>query len=372
LNKLNIKNAFGGSWILLFLVFFACKKPIEDASPQLPDSFLDGYFVVCEGTYGSGNASISYVDPFSKKTYSDIYLTKNQKPLGDQAQSMHIFNDKGYVVVQNSQKIVVVDIHNFSHLAEIRSNEYLNSPRYFQSINYTKAYVSDWKSDGLAILDLQQNAVAGFIPTGNDPNQMLKTGTLIWVANSGYSTINGKSKIVSIIDTETDKVIKQITLGERPMSFVKDKNNHVWVLCRGFFEYKSNGDIDTSLSHKSEIYQINPTDYSIEKRLSFPWISNANFQPSSLQIDGNGEILFYTYGGKVFKMNIEASSLPQNPLIERDFYGLSFDKANGYLIGCEASTFTSSGKTIRYKVANGFTVIDSAAVGVIPNAVVEK
>lgn len=66
-------------------------------------------FVINEGNFGSGNASVSLFDPAKNEVVEDFYKTQNSAALGDVAQSMSRVNDNYYVVVNNSAKILVCD-----------------------------------------------------------------------------------------------------------------------------------------------------------------------------------------------------------------------------------------------------------------------
>ena len=57
-----------------------------------------------------------------------MFFQTNGTPLGDVVQSITQFNNNAYVVVNNSNKIEVIDITNFSSIATITG---FTSPRYF-------------------------------------------------------------------------------------------------------------------------------------------------------------------------------------------------------------------------------------------------
>jgi hypothetical protein len=105
------------------IVFSACED--EDPTPvPLPDN-LNGVFVVNEGAFLQGNGSITFISSDSASITPDIYSTVNNVPLGDVVQSMQLFRSKGYIAVNNSQKLVVVNMVDFKRQAVIT----VGSPR---------------------------------------------------------------------------------------------------------------------------------------------------------------------------------------------------------------------------------------------------
>ena len=98
----------------------------------LPISEIDlygsrGVFIVNEGNYLYGNSSLSYYDIDSKQVINNIYTTANGIPLGDVAFTMTLNKGKGYIVMNNSSCIHVVDANSLLHIGTIKN---LTSPRH--------------------------------------------------------------------------------------------------------------------------------------------------------------------------------------------------------------------------------------------------
>src|SRR4051812_13429578 len=91
------------------LVFTACvkDKPNSITQPQVQLSNAKKVYIVNEGNLGSINSSVSLYDPETGSVIEDFYYSQNNSHLGDVTQSMSFNNGRYYIVVNNSNKIVV-------------------------------------------------------------------------------------------------------------------------------------------------------------------------------------------------------------------------------------------------------------------------
>lgn len=334
--------------------FFACKKEKDDI---VAPSSLNGIFIVNEGAFGFATASISFL---SRNT-GNLIEPLNTFPLGDVALSMNIYNGYGYIVVNNSQKIQIVSMENFNsdNQASILG---FSSPRYFLPLNKDKAYVTDWFSDAVKVINLNSRQIIKSIPTGGvGPEQMAIANNKLYVVNvGGY----GDDSTVTVIDTEADTVLKTFFTGVDPNSIVKDKNGKLWILCNGDLGADWTG--GTADDIPGSLYRINPHNDSIEFNLSFSQFDH----PSRLTINSSGNILYFLEGmsgfdGKIFAMDIEDNFLPTQPVVDKVFYGLGIDPVTNQILGGFSPSFSQQGYMFRY--TNNGSFIDSMKVGIAPN-----
>ena len=117
--------------LLLLSLFSACMKDdkwvqdhLQQGNLQIPEG---GLFVVNEGNFMYGNATLSCYDTLKKVVQNDLFYKVNGLPLGDVAESMTIWKSSGYVVVNNSGKIYVIDIRSGKYTGKITG---LTSPRF--------------------------------------------------------------------------------------------------------------------------------------------------------------------------------------------------------------------------------------------------
>ncbi|MBT2559000.1 hypothetical protein J7E24_14510 [Hymenobacter sp. ISL-91] len=337
------------------LTLLAC-DPDKDPTPGLQPVVTNSVFVVNEGNFTRSNAEISlFSKATSAVTNKALYASVNGGPLGDIAQSMAVRDSLGYIVVNNSNKLVVVSMAKFKSKATISN---LKLPRYFVAASSDKGYVTETvsystSSGQVSVIDLKTNTVTKTIAVGKQPEQLAVVGSRLYVTNNGENT-------VTVINTTTDAVEGTITVGDGPNSVVADRNGRIWVLSSGKIVYNPN---PTRLS-KGSLSQIVPGQLTATTRE----MPSDQSSPGNLTINGSLDQLYYTYLGGVYTLGINDATLPTTPLIKRgSFYGLGVDPQDGTIYGGLAS-FSSSDKVIRFR--NTGAAIDSFTVLAGPNGFV--
>lgn len=331
----------------------SCKKDEPDDSTLETKLYANGVFVVNEGPFQSGTGTITFYDKDSNSVEQDIFQTVNDVPLGNVAQSMSIFNDKAYIVVNMAAKVEVVNVTTFESLATIDG---LTSPRYFLGLNSSKAYVSDWGSNGgnVAVINLSTNTVSSTIDVkGAGPESMVVAENKLFVINSGAW---GADSTVAVIDTEADTLLAVITVGDNPKGIQVDANGNIWILCGGVYDFYNSAN-DT----KGKLVQLDATDYTILQTIDF---STTDFHPSDLVMNGDKNKLYYIYGSGVYEFEITSTTLSTIALFSGNFYALGFDPTSHYLYAADPIDYTQNGVVYRYK-ENG-DLVDSFTAGVIP------
>ena len=170
--------------IILTILLAGCMKDDqwmenqrEDLSGQLTDG---GLFIVNEGNFMYGNATLSFYNPDTKEVQNDLFFNVNGLPLGDVAQSMYLFNNKGYIVVNNSGRIYIIDIQTGKYTGKITG---LVSPRYIHFISEQKAYITDLYASAITVFDPTTNQITGSIPTVGHASteNMIQYGNILYV-----------------------------------------------------------------------------------------------------------------------------------------------------------------------------------------------
>lgn len=326
----------------LLSLILSCTKITDKQT----DTYLSGsgVFILNEGNYRWGNGSLSFFSYDSAKIYNDLFLNINERPLGDVPNSMTIFGDMAYIVVNNSGKIEVVNKNTLLSQSTISD---LISPRNMAVVTNSKAYVTSIYSDSVAIINLNNNTISGYINLRRSSEAIIVNGSKAFISN----WVGGKE--IMVVNIANDMVTDSILVGAEPESMALDKNNMLWVLCNGGW----------MRTIPAEMNVINTGTNKVIKEIIFP---DKQASPSCLNIDRNGETLYYLDGG-VRQMNVNSASLPSTPLIaESDhyFYKLGINPSNSDIFVTDAADYQQKGFVLHYK--NDGTLLSSLKADIIP------
>ncbi|MGZ3882577.1 MAG: DUF5074 domain-containing protein [Bacteroidia bacterium] len=287
--------------------FFSCQKDSpNDPATQTTVTLSGGQkvYVLNEGNFGSGNASVSLYEPSSGQVVADYYKSQNNSAvLGDVCESMIKANNSYYIVVNNSGKIVVVNTDDFKIKGTVTG---LPSPRYILPITFQKAYVSDFTGNAVSIIDLNTFSKTGSI---NCPGW---TEDMEVIYNKAFIT-NMKRNYTYVVNTVNDQIIDSINTGINAGSAVLDRNEKLWILGTG----------DKTNSIPGKLMRVDPVTLQVELTLGF----SANDAPNTLCINGTKDTLYFI-NNHVFRMPISANTLPATPFITsvgNTFYGIGIN-----------------------------------------------
>lgn len=328
---------------------FACRsdKPQDVPEPGITITPNAGVFIINEGNFTQGNATVGYYNIATGSSINDLFEPINKRPLGDVFQSMEIFNGKAYLIVNNSGKIEVVHPESFLSIATING---FPSPRYFLPVSNSKAYVTNYKTNLISIVDLHTSSISGSIACGY--GNLNEEMTLSY--GKAYVTTPASNKVY-VIDTRTDMVEDSIEVTRGAASIEEDANGKLWVLCSG----------KASANEFAGLYRINPVTNKVEWSARF----NDNTQrPSRLTSNGDHTRLFYISNEGVFRFDINSVSLPLSPLIPKGsmyLYGLGINPKDETIYIGDAIGFTGFGTVYRYQPDG--VLIHSFQTGIGPN-----
>jgi YVTN family beta-propeller protein len=99
----------------------------------------------------------------------------------------------------------------------------------------TRAYVSNWVTSSVSVVDLVLGSPIGAIPVGVSPEGLLLDGNRLFVAISGYrrATFDWGPGSVEVIDLAAGAVTDTIPTPLNPQSLARDSAGRIHVLCTG-------------------------------------------------------------------------------------------------------------------------------------------
>jgi len=272
--------------------------------------YSNGYIVSNEGNYGSPTSEISYIDANNNITNNVYSLANSGEALGDILQSIYFNGDKSYLVLNNSNKVVVANRSSFVKSATITSN--VSQPRYTTIAN-GKIYTSNWGTSATQYVSVHNAATLAYItsiPLSADPEEIITVNGKVYVNKSSYRAGNS----IEVIDPATDAITKTITLTDGLQSLTVIGND-IFALCTG--------------STGSTVYKISTSTDAVTAS-----VSNTSVVPPSaydaLKFTSDGNQLFIAGSTSVYALNTDLASFSSTPVFTTsasspygNFYGFA-------------------------------------------------
>ena len=313
----------------------------------------NGLYILNEGNFQYGNASLSLYDPTAQRVENDLFYRANAMKLGDVAQSMVVRGDVGWIVVNNSHVVFAVNLDTLKEVGRITN---LTSPRYIHFVSDDKAYITQIWDNRIFVVNPKRYEVTGYIEVPNmamesgSTEQMVQIGDYLYVSCWSY-----QNRLLKI-DTRTDEIVAELQVGVQPSSLVVDCRGKLWTITDGGYNGSPYG------YESSALYCVDPDTFTVERCLDFPMGSS----PSELQMDGAAEVLYWI-DNDIWSMPIDAEALPECPLLDSRgtmYYGLTIEPTTGEIYVADAVDYMQRGKIYRYSAMG--ELLDEFYVGIIP------
>jgi len=324
---LKISNKFLLLLITCYLLLTSCKSDKPNPRPDNPIISLpnsSNVIVVNEGGFQHDDASLSFLESKTGQLTQDIFKPINGRNLGDVAQSATIWNNRLYVVVNNSQKIEVLNLADFHSVGTISG---FSSPRYFLPVGNSKAYVSDLYANAISVVDLNSLSIVKTIPCKGWTERMIYHLGKVYVTNYWQSYLY-------IIDPLTDTKSDSIFIGKGAQSIVSDKKDRLVVACGGYKTAQTD----------SKLVFVNSFEKKVEKTILF-----VKDYPSMLTTNAMKDS-FYFINTDVFKLSVDDSQVgsPFTLAGSRKLYGLGLDIRSNQVFVSDVVDYVQIGKVYVY------------------------
>jgi hypothetical protein len=233
-------------WMLVPVLLAACRKEqktVPETVTQVGTAdtgTLKGMYVLNEGNLGSNKASLDFLDLQTGKYHQDIYEQANPtvvEGLGDVGNDLGIYGSKLFIVVNNSNKVEVVNANTVKRIGQVNIQNCRNVV-FYNGKAYVSAYlgiVGDPKAPNGAVyeIDTASLQITRKVTVGRQPEELAIVNNKIYVANSGGYSPPNYERTVSVVDLNTFTEIKRIDVAINLEKVKPDAYGNLYVTSRG-------------------------------------------------------------------------------------------------------------------------------------------
>jgi len=194
-------------FIFMLFLFISCNNNTRfDNGERLA-------FVASEGNFGRGNASITvFQGPNQIQKVSNI---------GDVIQSIKVYDDKLFVLINNSHLIKIYAITSSGlSLPGIEISTRNSGPREMVIVD-DLLYFTNWNSNDVKILNLETYFIEDSIKVNGIPEGIVFDGTHLWVAISSGSTVEK-------ISINSKQIVETFQVGNGPQQMLIEGSS-LWI-----------------------------------------------------------------------------------------------------------------------------------------------
>jgi hypothetical protein len=329
---------------LIILGFSSCKK---DDETTVTNENYKGLLVVNEGGFSKSNGSIGLYKP-GNKTYFDAFMKANNRPLGDVVQSIQEIDGKYYVVVNNSNKIEVINPDGFQNVGTISTG----SPRYVLKVGTDKAYVTNLYNNSIQILKISSNSISASININHGSDQIAKMDSLVYI-----STFDNK---VMVVNANTNMLVDSIVTASGLSKIVNVGSGRLAILCTGNVDFNTGNVLENG-----KILLVNNDSVGIEKSID---LSSGSYGGSMVYCTADRD-LYFSLGNSIINKSSLSGVITEfkNLGSGKAVYGLTYNAKQSEIYVMDAGDFNSDGTVTAFNL-NADQVLEFKA-GIAPNSV---
>jgi len=339
--------------IVTSMVLGGCVSDPTTVQPVVPVPSATGVYILNEGLWEQGNASLSYYNLESFQVYNDVFNAANGRPLGDVGNQITIRGGRAYIVVNNSDRIEIIDVSDNRSVGTINVGAG-KSPRQLAFVNDSLALVTSLYDNSVLALNLKSMQAGQRIPVGTNPEGIAVTHGKAYVANSGF----GAGTTVSVIDLASWQSIREITVPENPAAVLVSPDGFVCVVCAGSYGDFQNPDDDTP----ARLAVIDPTD----DHLAASVLIGGHAFTMALDADGIG---FVPTTDSVVTVDTRSRHVI-GTFRKGSYYGVGVERVSGDVYLTDVKNYAQPGTVEVYSSTGLFRT--SFTVGLVPGTLAFK
>ncbi|MDR6464283.1 DUF5074 domain-containing protein [Chryseobacterium sediminis] len=299
-----------------------------------PITYQNGYFIANEGNFNSQGAKVTFLTRDLSLKQDDVYGYNNNKEiLGDVLQTIGLNGNKAYLVINNSNKIVVVDRYTFKKLAVI--TDQIDNPRgitfangfiYVANLNFSTNATSVTK------YKVSDNSFVSKITMTGGADKAVEAGGNVFVQNA----TSGFGNMITYINTSNDSKT-EITV--------------------------PNGKINSTISYKSNVYTVSSTAadsyiYKISSTGTATPLVTLTGIPNATNLQIDNDKIYFSSANKVYTTSLATPTVPTAPLLTAadggpyfTLYG--FNVIDGRIFASDVKQFTAESEMVIYSATTG-------------------
>lgn len=313
------------------LLLGGCVQDPSSLAPSVPTPSATGVYILNEGNFGRSNSTLSYYDLESFRVERDVFFSVNNKVLGDVGNSMVLHGGFGYIIVNNSHKIEIIELATHRNVGTINVGAG-KSPRQMVMLNDSTALVTALYDASVLEVDIKNKAVLRRIPVGANPEGIAIAAGKAFVANSGL----GRGRTVSVINLASLSVVRTLVVGDNPVGVQVTPSGFVYIVCVGFYNDLTNPDDDTP----ARIAVINPTTDALVDSVAL----GGHGYEIAISMDGKGYAPT-TLGVVTVDTRIHRATGVFKP---GEFYSIGIEEVSGDIYLADAKNYIQPGTVFVY------------------------
>jgi DNA-binding beta-propeller fold protein YncE len=346
-----------------FLFLTGCKETPTDNNPVSPIGSR-AVFILCEGTWGGDNSTITRYDQKSGTVIQDYFGVANPGlRLGDLASHIAIWGDKCFVSVSTTKTIEAIDLKTGKSLGRLILQGD-RQPRKICIINDSIGYVTIYNQNSVVRFDTRKLTVLNEIKVGPAPEGIVYYAGLLYVANSGAGDLMAKEPdagTIYIIDEPTMQIVTKLKPGPNVYNLIINKNRG--ILYANYLHLYSQPD---SLGGIVE-YDL------MTLKSTFVWRDRFTSYGQNFGFSQSGDTMYYINDKGVAMIDLNSRAIKKdylvNPNTSEFWYSLSVSPIDGNIWIGNAKNYQVEGEVLVYEPAPIPIKLNNFKTGIIPNTI---